>query len=292
MLKSMTGYGRSAAVIDGYDIRLEIRSVNNRYLDVNVRIPRLYGYLEEKIKKQIQTRVSRGKVDIFLSLERPAGESQKPVLDEALAQGLVSILKDFAARHNLKDDVSVTAIARFPDVLVQKPVEEDEDTVWQAVSGVLDEALDRFISMRATEGENLYRDLSARLDTLEGILQQILALSGSALTEYRAGLEKKLREYLEDREIDQGRLLTEVGIIADKIDTGEETTRLASHILQFRDLILQDAPSGRTLDFLVQEMNREVNTIGSKCSLLEITNLVIQAKNEIERIREQIQNIE
>lgn len=292
MLKSMTGYGRFSDCIDGYEITFEIRSVNNRYLDTNIRLPRIYGYLEEKIKKAIQKRAARGKVDAFLSVERPAGETCEIALDEALTAQYVEALHKIAKNHNLRDDISVSSVARFSDIFAKKIKEDDADAVWRAVEPVVESALDAFIAMRLREGENLFRDLDARLDRMEEILNQIKEYSGQALNLYREKLEAKLKEYLEDRNIDEARLLTEVGIIADRIDTGEEITRLGSHINQFRSLIRQETPSGRTMDFLTQELNREVNTIGSKCSMLEITQLVIDAKNEIERIREQIQNIE
>ena len=292
MIKSMTGYGRYSDSIDGFEISFEIRSVNNRYLDTNIRLPRIYGYLEEKIKKAIQKKAARGKVDAFLTVERPAGETAEIVLDEALAAQYVGALRKIAANHGLRDDISVSSVARFSDIFSKKVKEDDEDAVWNAVETVMEKALDAFLAMREKEGENLFRDLDARLDKMEQILEQIKAHSATALAEYREKLETRLKEYLADTQIDESRLLTEVGIIADKIDTGEEITRLGSHIGQFRKLIRQDTPSGRTMDFLTQELNREVNTIGSKCSQLEVTALVIEAKNEIERIREQIQNIE
>ena len=292
MLKSMTGYGRCSDSVKGFEISFEIRSVNNRYLDTNIRLPRIYGYLEEKIKKAIQKKASRGKVDAFLTVERPAGEATEIVLDEALAAQYVGALRKIAENHGLRDDISVSSVARFSDIFSKKVKEDDEDAVWTAVEPVVEKALDAFLSMREKEGENLFRDLDARLDKMEQILEQIKAHSATALAEYREKLETRLKEYLADTQIDEARLLTEVGIIADKIDTGEEITRLGSHIDQFRKLIRQDTPSGRTMDFLTQELNREVNTIGSKCSQLAVTTLVIDAKNEIERIREQIQNIE
>ena len=292
MLKSMTGYGRCSDSVKGFEISFEIRSVNNRYLDTNIRLPRIYGYLEEKIKKAIQKKAARGKVDAFLTIERPAGEATEIVLDEALAAQYVGALRKIAENHGLRDDISVSSVARFSDIFSKKVKEDDEDAVWTAVEPVVEKALDAFLSMREKEGENLFRDLDARLDKMEQILEQIKAHSATALAEYREKLETRLKEYLADTQIDEARLLTEVGIIADKIDTGEEITRLGSHIDQFRKLIRQDTPSGRTMDFLTQELNREANTIGSKCSQLAVTTLVIDAKNEIERIREQIQNIE
>ena len=292
MLKSMTGYGRASDCVNGFDVTFEIRSVNNRYLDTNIRLPRVYGYLEEKIKKAIQKSCARGKVDAFLTVERPMGDQTEIALDEALAAQYVAALRKIAENHGLRDDISVSTVARFSDIFSKKVKEDDADTVWSAVEPVVEKAVAEFVAMRQREGEILYRDLDGRLDRMEAILCEIKSYSAQALTAYRERLEAKLKEFLEDRQIDESRLLTEVGIIADKIDTGEEITRLGSHIEQFRSLLKQDAPSGRTLDFLTQELNREVNTIGSKCSMIEITQLVIDAKNEIERIREQIQNIE
>ncbi len=292
MLKSMTGYGRFNDNVNGFDVTFEIRSVNNRYLDTNIRLPRIYGYLEEKIKKVIQKNCARGKVDAFLTVDRPTGDQTEIALDEALAAQYVAALRKIAENHGLRDDISVSSVARFSDIFSKKVKEDDADTVWEAVGPVVEKAVEEFVAMRCREGESLYNDLSGRLDRMEEILKGIKKYSAEALTVYREKLETKLQEFLEDRQIDEGRLLTEVGIIADKIDTGEEITRLGSHIEQFRGLLNQDAPSGRTLDFLTQELNREVNTIGSKCAMIEITQLVIDAKNEIERIREQIQNIE
>ena len=292
MIKSMTGYGRKTDTAEGYQITFEIRSVNNRYLDTNLRLPRVYGYLEERIKNAIQKVASRGKVDAFLSVEKFSGEESEIVLDEGLVAQYVAALRKIAHDNGLRDDISVSCVSRFPDIFAKKAKPEDEEAVWQKVEPVVNAALDDFLAMRRREGENLFRDLDARLDTLEEILAKIREKSAGALAVHREKLEARLREYLAEVPLDESRLLTEVGILADKVDTGEEITRLASHLSQYRKLIRQDTPSGRTMDFLTQELNREVNTIGSKCNLLEITELVIAAKNEIERIREQIQNIE
>ena len=288
----MTAFGRARKTVGGKDITVEIRSVNNRYLDTNIRLPRIYGYLEEKIKKAIQKRASRGKIDAFLTIERPSGDVTEIALDEGLCAQYVAALKKISETYGLKGEITASSVARFSDIFTKKVKEDDADTVWAVVEPVVEKALDAFITMREKEGENLFRDLDARLDRMEEILSEIKTHSASALTLYREKLEARLKEYLKDTAIDEARLLTEVGIIADKIDTGEEITRLASHIGQFRKLIRQDTPSGRNMDFLTQELNREVNTIGSKCAQIEITQLVIEAKNEIERIREQIQNIE
>lgn len=288
----MTGYGRCQASINGFDITFELRSVNNRYLDMNIRLPRVYGYLEEKIKKEIQTVAARGKIDAFLSVERPLGDAAEITLDEVLTAQYVNALKKIASDHGLDGNIKISDIVRFSDIFSKKAKEEDADQVWEAVQSVVDAALKDFLAMREREGKNLFSDVDSRLNNLEQILNNIRRYSAEALSQYREKLELRLKEYLADTAIDEARLLNEVGIIADKIDTGEEIARLASHIEQFRKLIRQDTPSGRTMDFLTQELNREVNTIGSKCSMLEITSLVIDAKNEIERIREQIQNIE
>jgi len=292
MIKSMTGYGRSSDCQNGFDVSFEIRSVNNRYLDINLRLPRVYGYLEERIKRAIQKKAARGKIDAFLSIERPAGETTQIELDNNLVAQYVEALKKIAKDHQLKDDISVSLLARFSDIFSKKAKEDDEDSVWQAVEPIVEQALDDFLAMRLREGENLFSDLNGRLQRLEAIVEEIKLLSQTALEEYRLRLETRLKEFLEDRQIDENRLLTEVGIIADRIDSNEEITRLGSHIRQFFELLRQDTPSGRTMDFLTQELNREVNTIGSKCSQIAVTQLVIDAKNEIERIREQIQNIE
>lgn len=288
----MTGYGRSAKAIDGYEISFELKSVNNRFLDISVRMPRTLGYLEDSIKKKIGKAIARGKVDIFLTIERPEGEGATLVTDDAMISQYVQALHRIAETHGLRDDISVTALARFPDVFSKKSQEDDPEEMWRRIEEVAGEAIDAFCAMRRREGEALYEDLSSRLDTMEGIVEKIRALSGPALAAHRERLETKIREYVGDANMDEGRILTEVGILADKIDTGEEITRLTSHIAQFRKILQSDAPAGRTLDFLTQELNRETNTIGSKCNMLEITSLVIDAKNEIERIREQVQNIE
>ena len=292
MIRSMTGYGRASAAPEGYQITFEIRSVNNRFLDVNVRLPRAYTYLEEKIRGRIRAATTRGKIDAFLSIERSAGEGEELECDLALASRYVEAMRAIARANGLKEEISVASVARFPDIFTRRQKEEDEDAVWALAEPVVNEALSAFTAMRVKEGENLYRDLSGRLDALSALRGRIEALSGEALKIHREKLEARLREYLAEIRIDESRLLTEVGILADKIDTGEELTRLASHIQQFRTILLQEAPAGKSLDFLTQELNREVNTTGSKCNLLEITNLVIESKNEIERIREQIQNVE
>ena len=292
MLKSMTGYGRATETSGGFTVSFELRSVNNRYLDISVRLPRSVGYLEDLIKKEIKEKATRGKIDAYLTLERPAGDAQEIVLDETLCAQYTAALRKIAKTQNVPDDITASTLARFSDIFNRKTKEDDESAVWEAVKPAVKSAVDAFFAMREKEGAALRLDLASRLETLENIRTRILLLSDQARDAYRARMEERIREYLGDHTLDESRLLTEVGIIADKIDTGEEITRLQSHIQQFYSLLDNDSPSGRTLDFLTQELNREVNTIGSKCSEIEITKLVIEAKNEIERIREQIQNIE
>lgn len=292
MIKSMTGYGRCSESIDGFDITFELKSVNNRYLDTNIRLPRAYGYLEEKIKKLISANVSRGKVDAFLSIEHFGESDEEIVIDEGLIEQYITLIGAISKKYSVPSGIDATTISKFPDVFKKKSADEAEDVMWERCKGVIQKAIDSFTEMRKAEGKNLYDDLSGRLDTLEKLRSNIASLADTAIAEYKDRLETKIKEYIGEFNIDEGRILTEVGIMADKIDTGEEVTRLKSHIDQFKNLLKKDTPAGRNLDFLTQELNREVNTIGSKCSLIEITNYVIEAKNEIERIREQIQNIE
>jgi len=292
MIKSMTGYGRAENTIGDLSVLCEIRSVNNRFLDANIRVPRIYGYLEEKVKKQLSKRVSRGKVDIYITIERIKGNAAEVTVDEALAGQYINALRKLCSLYNIRDDISASVIGRYSDVFTVEATEESEDTVTDAVLTVFDQALDAFIDMRCIEGEKLKEDLITKLDTLEEIRNKIMELSPVSLKAYNDRLYAKLKEILEETRIDQSRILTEVAIMTDKIATDEEITRLESHLIQFRSILDESKPIGKTLDFLVQEINREINTIGSKCNMLEISKLVIDAKGEVEKIREQIQNIE
>ena len=290
----MTGFGRAKQTFGDFEIGFEVKSVNNRFSDVSVRLPRIYSYMEDGVKKLVGSRLSRGKTDVFVSIERISGTSSQIVSDTALIESYLDAFKNISETFSLKNDVTVSTVSRLPDVFSKRLTEEDEDAMWENVKTVAVQALDAFDAMRSAEGEALYRDLSARITLIEKMADHIASVSPSYLDEYRARLEAKVRELLGDSSLkpDDSRILTEVALMADKLDTQEELTRLASHISQFRNIIKSDQPAGRKLDFLVQEINREINTTGSKCQMLEISKTVIDAKAELEKIREQIQNVE
>ena len=290
----MTGFGRARQTFGDFEIGFELKSVNNRFLDVSVRLPRIYSYMEDSVKKLVGSRLSRGKADVFISVERISGSSSQIVGDNGLIASYLEAFKSIGETFGLKNDVTVSTVARLPDVFSKRLTEEDEDAMWENVKTVGEQALDAFDAMRRAEGEALYRDLRARIALIGDMARHVAEISPSYLDEYRARLEAKVRELLADASMkpDDQRILTEVALMADKLDTQEELTRLASHISQFESIIGGDQPAGRKLDFLVQEINREINTTGSKCQMLEISKTVIEAKAELEKIREQIQNIE
>lgn len=292
MVKSMTGFGRCTKQLGDFEISFEVKAVNNRYLDCNVRLPRIYSYMEESIKKLVGSYTSRGKVDVYLSVDRVVGSSTQIVSDMGLIESYLEAFKNISETFGLKNDVSVSTVSRLPEVFSKRITEDDEDSMWEMVKEVANEALTSFNSMRATEGESLKKDIEYRLDLISEMAEKIKNYSPSYLEQYRQRLETKIKEVLGSDTFDQSRILTEVAILSEKLDTQEELTRLASHISQFKQILSQKEPAGRKLDFLTQELNREVNTTGSKCAMLEISKLVIDAKAEIEKIREQIQNIE
>lgn len=298
MPKSMTGYGRAQSLADGRDVLVEIRAVNHRYYEFSARLPRTCMYLEEKLKAFLGGKVARGKVEVSVTITRPEGKDAQIVVNRAVAEGYVGALRSLNeemgenGRYWLNDDITLSSLLRLPDVFTVTKAQDDEDAIWAQVSEAAGEALDAFVNMRRCEGERLAEDLSAKLDGLEVMLAQIESIAPGVAESYRERLFAKLSELLKDTNIEQQRVLTEAAIFAEKTAIDEETVRLHSHIAQFRDLLLEDAPVGRKLDFLVQEMNREVNTIGSKAQELSITRLVVDMKSEIEKIREQIQNIE
>ena len=298
MPKSMTGYGRAQSMTDGRDVLVEIRAVNHRYYEFSARLPRACMYLEEKLKTFLNGKVARGKVEVSVTITRPDGKDAQIVVNRSVAEGYVNALRSLNAemgengRHWLEDDVRLSALLRLPDVFTVTKAQDDEDAIWAQVAQVAEEALEHFLSMRRCEGERLAADLLAKLDGLENMLGQVESIAPSVAESYRERLFAKLTDLLKDTNIDQQRVLTEAAIFAEKTAIDEETVRLHSHIAQFRSLLAEDAPVGRKLDFLVQEMNREVNTIGSKAQELTITRLVVDMKSEIEKIREQIQNIE
>ncbi len=292
MIKSMTGFGREQGIVDGYEILVEIRSVNHRYFEFSSRIPRSYSYLDEKLKSLLSKRVSRGKVEVSVSISKTEGAEEEIEVNLDIAQGYVNALREANKKLELSDDLSLASITRFPDIFKIQKVEDDEEVVWNAVSQICTNALDKFISMRQIEGGKMYEDISSRLNFIEEKTNEIESILPSISENYKDRLYSKIVETLEDKNIDEQRILTEVAIFSDKIAVDEETVRLHSHVSQFRELINSNEPVGRKLDFLVQEMNREVNTIGSKAQDLSVTKTVVDLKSEIEKIREQIQNIE
>lgn len=295
MIKSMTGYGRGEGVYEGVSITIELRSVNNRYLDCSIKMPRSYIFAEDALKERIQSKVARGKVDVFVNIVHTGGEALSVTVNEELAKGYIDALwrlYELGNGQNVKKDYSAMDLARFPDVLMVEKREEDMDSMKAQLLEVLDRAVEDFNAMRAREGQKLAEDILSRADTIETLTAIVETQSPKTVSEYRAKLEAKMQEVLQNVQIDQNRLLTEAAIFADKVAVDEETVRLRSHLSQLRDMLSQGGAVGRKLDFLIQEFNREANTIGSKCSDIEITKTVVNIKAEIEKIREQIQNIE
>ena len=292
MVKSMTGYGRAKQTLSNRDITVEVRSVNNRYLDCTVKLPRAYIFAEDAIKGRVQKAISRGKVEVSLTLQTVESRGGAVAVDHALAGQYLTALRALAAEYNLTDDLTLSTVARLPDLFTVCRGEEDEEELAADVLSVLQEALDRFVAMREAEGERLRADVLSRLFTLEEHLAFVEERSPQTVAEYRARLTAKLNELLGGAVADEARILTEAAIVADRLAVDEETVRLHSHIAQLRGILDCAEPVGRKLDFLVQEMNRETNTIGSKCSDTAIAGHVVEMKSEIEKIREQIQNIE
>lgn len=292
MVLSMTGYGRAGALLHGRDIKVELRSVNARFFEYSSRLPRSCAFLEDKLKKLVAARVSRGKVEMSLSIQTVTAADTVVSVNWPLAEGYRTALDEMARRMEVKNDVTVGMLARFPDVLVQTAAPTDEEELWQDVRGVAEQAVDAFVAMRAAEGEKLKADIAGRLTTIETLVAQIEADSAGRVQAYSDKLYARLQELLGDRTIDEARLVTEAAIFADKTAIDEETVRLHSHVAQYREILQLEEPIGRKLDFLTQELNRESNTIGSKCQDVAITRLVVELKSEIEKIREQIQNIE
>lgn len=290
MIRSMTGFGRAKYENDSREYLIEIKSVNNRYCDVSVKLPRSISYLEEKVKKEITDKVSRGKIDVFITFYNNSTKGKQIKFNNELAGIYIKELKELAKQNNVKDDIQITDISKFPDVLTIENNEE-EDLIWNELKIPLKEAINNYISMKEVEGERIYNDLSNRIDDISNKVNIISKNSTRLIKDYVVKLEERIKELLNTENIDENRLAMETVIYADKCSVEEEITRLNSHIYQFRELIKQNVV-GKKIDFLIQEMNRETNTIGSKSSSIEITNLVIEIKTQIEDIREQIQNIE
>lgn len=292
MIKSMTGYGRYQQTIGDRDILVEIRSVNHRYYEFSARVPRTMGYLEEKLKSYIKDSISRGKVEVLVTINNVNGKDETISVNVDVAQGYIDALRTANSTLMLPDDLTLSQLARLPDVFTVVKTIDDEDEVWQAVKTVTKQALDNFISMRTVEGQKMFDDVNGRLDSIETMVATVEEASPKTVEAYRNRLYEKLSEVLESKDIDEARIVTECAILSEKLAVDEETVRLKSHIAQFKELIHSEEPIGRKLDFLVQEMNREVNTTGSKAQDITITRTVVEMKSELEKIREQIQNIE
>ena len=295
MVKSMTGYGRGERAFDGgVQITVELRSVNNRYLDCAVKMPRAYIFAEDAMKGMIQRAVARGKVDVFVTIVRSGGDDLVVTVNEALAKSYAAALERLRelGGSGAKKRWSAADLARFPDVLTVEKREEDLDEMKERLLAVLELALKDFNAMRETEGRRLEADILGRADAIQRLLAEVEERSPQTVADYRARLEAKMREVLQNTQIDEARLLTEAAIFADKVAVDEETVRLHSHLDQLRELLSAGGAVGRKLDFLIQEFNREANTIGSKCSDMEIVRRVVDMKAEIEKIREQVQNLE
>lgn len=291
MIKSMTGYGKSSLTKNERNYQIEIKTVNHRYLDISVKMPRQLSYLEDTIKKEIGTKIKRGKVDVFVTFENNSLEGREIKINTELASAYIKELRKLAESENILADIQVNDIARYPDVLNIESSQDDE-TIKNEILEVIKIAVSSLAEMRQVEGTKMAEDILARLEYIQGKVKEISKLSTGLIEEYVVKLEERLKQILKGQEIDQARLAQEVVIYADKCSVEEEITRLNSHISQFKNLINSEEPIGKKLDFIIQEMNRETNTIGSKANNLEITNRVVDLKTQIENIREQVQNIE
>lgn len=293
MVKSMTGYGRAREMRNRRDITVEVRSVNNRYLDCTVKMPRMYAFAEDAVKQRVQKAISRGKVDVFFTIDATAADVAKVTVNRDLAAGYAAALRELGEVCGLDSfQVMPEQLARFPEVLTVTKADEDLETVAEDLCTVLDEALAAHQAMRRTEGEKLAQDIGGRLNTIEALTARVEERSPQTVVEYRQKLEARMQEVLSSTTIDESRILTEAAIFADKVAVDEETVRLRSHLAQLRGMLDSEEPVGRRMDFLIQEVNRESNTIGSKCTDLSIAQVVVDLKAEVEKIREQVQNIE
>ena len=292
MIRSMTGYGSAKGEAVGLSLSVELKSVNNRYLDVSVKLPRTLMFAEEPVRAAVARHISRGKVDVFISADASASDSFEVRINDALLRGYIAALDEARDRFGLVDDRSLMNLCRLPDVLSTERRELDADELTSGLLDILERALDGYDAMREREGEKLRDDVLSRLAEIERLTGIVEERAPQTVQEYRARLEQKLRETLEGIQADDARILTECAIFADRIAVDEETVRLRSHISQLRSMASGESPIGRKMDFLIQELNRESNTIGSKCQNAEIARVVVDLKAEIEKIREQIQNVE
>ena len=293
MIRSMTGYGKQSLSIDGREYQIEIKSVNHRYLDINIKMPKTLSYLEDTIKKEISEKIKRGKIDVFITFENNSQEGKNIKINKELAKLYINQLKELAQEEKISSNIEVIEIAKFPDILTIK-VDEEDEKIKQEIIQTTQEATNKIIEMKNIEGEKISQDLLQRISNIENKIIEISEKSTGLIQEYVVKLEKRIQEILKTEKIDKSRLAQEVVIYADKCSIEEEITRLKSHIYQFKNLISNNGNEtiGKKLDFIIQEMNRETNTIGSKANNLEITNGVIEIKTQLEDIREQVQNIE
>ena len=292
MIKSMTGYGRAVETVNGREFTVELRSVNNRYLDCSVKMPRSVSFAEEAVKQAVKAAVSRGKVDVFISVKSENSDDTKISLNAAVLEGYLSAMRRMVAEFGVRDDISVSTVSRLPEVFAVEKPEVDEEQLKADLMGVVAKALEGYNAMRIAEGKALDADLRSRGNTILELVSQVEAGNGQTVIDYRARLENKLKEVLANTAIDESRILTEAAIFADKVAVDEETVRLRSHLEQMNTMLTSGGAVGRKLDFLLQEMNRESNTIGSKCTDVRLARIVVDIKAELEKIREQTQNIE
>ena len=292
LIKSMTGYGRAVETVNGREFTVELRSVNNRYLDCSVRLPRLLSFGEDAVKQAVKQSVSRGKVDVYISVRSEGGEEISVSLNESVLEGYLAAMRRMVTDFGVADDISVSTVSRLPEMFTIEKPEVDEEQLLADLMSVVAKALEGYDAMRCTEGQALDRDLRSRGNTILELVAQVEQGNAQTVADYRARLENKLKEVLENTAIDESRILTEAAIFADKVAVDEETVRLRSHLQQMNTMLSGGGAVGRKLDFLLQEMNREANTIGSKCTDVKLARIVVDIKAELEKIREQTQNIE
>ena len=288
----MTGYGRAVQTIDGCEITVELRSVNNRYLDCTVKLPRMFSFAEDSVKNRVKASVSRGKVDVYIGVNAVQTADVQVAVNRPVLESYLAALRQIETEYGVRDDVTVMSLARLPDVFSVEKTQEDEQKLTQDILSVAEEAISRYNAMRETEGAALEADLRGRAATILERVALVEQRSPATVAEYRERLRQKMQEVLQNTAIDEGRILQEAAIYADRIAVDEETVRLRSHLAQLGDMLTKGGAIGRKLDFLLQELNRETNTIGSKCNDLELSNIVVDMKAELEKIREQTQNIE
>ena len=292
MIKSMTGYGSAKGAAEDLEITVEVKSVNNRYLDTSVRMPRSFLFAEDAVKAAVQRHISRGKVDVFVSVDASAADNMTVKINEPLLRGYLEAIRHISDSYDLENDLTAVSVSRFPDILTVEKKDLDADSISAGIAAVAEKALDDFDAMRLREGEKLCSDVLSRLETIEALVSTVEREAPKTVEEYRNRLREKMAELLGAAGIDENRILSEAAVFADHIAVDEETVRLRSHISQLRTMLSGRSPIGRKIDFLIQEFNREANTIGSKCQNSDIAHVVVDLKSEIEKIREQIQNIE